>query len=524
MVGRRGVIYFLLVDRFANGDPTNDGAVNPADPQAFHGGDLAGLTAHLDALSELGVDTLWLAPIAEMRDTPFYGHGAFHGYWTRALDALEPRFGTPADLAALTGQLRERHIGLVLDMVYNHVAPEHPWMTERPAWFHGAGPIQDWHDPVEVVTHDVHGLPDLAVEREEVFDYLRGASSHWLRTAGPVAFRLDAVRHLDPVFLTRMGRELRAEAGPGFQLWGEVFDGNVATVLATREAAGLDAVFDFPLHYALADVVCDDAPAVAIPAILDRTAHLPPDTFITFLDNHDTARITTRCHDDAHRVDLALELLFALRGRPMITWGTEWGAQGAGEPDNRADMRWAPAEGAEQDAWMARLALLRTRAAERKASPALRAGQSRTLALGRSWFVVERRSGEDVRWVVYNGGDSELEFAGTTFDARSVRVLDPRADAPALRAPRVTAGVVLITATGAPALAPGDRLRLVGGAPLVGDWDPARGLDLPARVRLEPIAYQWKLAVVRADGRVEWAPGGNQAQLGGSGHLRVRWE
>ncbi len=516
------MIYFLLVDRFANGDPGNDGAVNGSDPQAFHGGDLQGVTAHLDHLRDLGVEQLWLGPIAELRDEPFFAHGAFHGYWTKALDRLEPRFGSEADLASLVTGLRERRIGLVLDMVYNHVAPEHPWVAERPHWFHHAGPIVNWHDADEVVTHDVHGLPDLAQEQPEVLAYLRAASLRWLTLAEPAALRLDAVRHLDPAFLASLGTDLRAAAPAGLQLWGEVFDGNVATVLAAREAAGLDAVFDFPLHYALADVVCDDAPAVAIPALLDRTAHLPPDTFLTFLDNHDTPRITTRCHDDAHRVDLALELLLALRGRPMITWGTEWGVRGAGEPENRADMRWAPGAGPEHEAYRARTALIRSRAGARAASSALRAGDSRTLAVGEHWFVIERRAEDDVRWIVYNGGDSELRYAGTTWAARSVHVVEPRGAG--LRAATPRSGPALLTAIGAPPLAAGDRLRLVGGSPLVGDWDAARGLDLPARVVLDPVAYTWKLVIVRADGSVEWAPGANQAQLGGRGRVSVRWE
>jgi alpha-amylase len=518
------VIYFLLVDRFANGDPANDGAIDPADPQAFHGGDLAGVTAHVDELADLGVDKLWLGPIAKMRDTPFYGHGAFHGYWTDALDRLEPRFGNDADLAALRAALERRGIGLVLDVVYNHLAPDHPWVAERPDWFHHAGPIVNWHDPLEVVTHDVHGLPDLAQENPAVVAWLHDASLGWLGRAGPVAFRLDAVRHLDPAFLARIGADLRAAAPAGFELWGEVFDGSVTTLLDTRAAAGLDAVFDFPLHYALADVVCDDAPAAAIPAVLDRTAALPPEAFVTFLDNHDTARITTRCHDDPARVDLAIDLLFALRGRPMITWGTEWGARGAGEPENRADMRWAPSDAADATAHAARVERLRRRAAERAASPALRAGASRTLGLGRDWFVIERAGEGDVRWVIYNGGPVPLAFGGRAWPPRSVSVVDPAAGAAALRAAAPAAGPAQLVAVGAPPLGAGDRLRLVGGAALVGDWDPARGLDLPARVTLEPLAYTWKLVIVRADGRVEWAPGPNQAQLGGRGRVSVRWE
>ena len=515
------MIYFLLVDRFANGDPSNDGRVDLADPQAFHGGDLAGVTQKLDYLAELGVDTVWMGPIAAMRDEPFYGHGAFHGYWTEALGLVEPRFGTEQELGTLRQAAAARNVSIVLDMVYNHVAPEHAWVSARPDWFHRRGPIRDWGDPTEAQTHDVHGLPDLDQDNPAVYAWLRDTSLSWLARVGPMGFRLDAVRHLDVSFLRRMGAELRAAAGPGFELWGEVFDGNGKVVADTRDAAGLDATFDFPLHYAMRDVVCDGGPAAAIPAVLDRSRHDAPGRWITFLDNHDTPRITTMCHGEAWRVDLALELLFALRGRPMVTWGTEWGATGAGEPDNRADMRWAPADAAERDGWMSRLVLLRSRAAERRTTPALREGRSRTLAIGLDWFVVERAAGAERRWVVYNGGAAPIEVAGLHVDAHDVVVVDPTALG--LRAPVVRSGPVRVRVSGVPPLGPGDTVRLVGGAPELGDWVPGAAPVVPGRVRLDAAVYAYKLAIVRADGRVEWSAAANGFRLGGGGELEVRW-
>lgn len=516
------MIYFLLVDRFADGNAANDLGIDLADPQALHGGDLAGVTAHLDELSALGVDTLWLGPIADMRDTPFYGFGAFHGYWTENLDRLEPRFGVEADLARLVEAMRRRKMGLVLDMVYNHVAPDHPWVSERPAWFHGQGPIVNWGDAEEARTHDVHGLPDLAQENPEVYEYLRAASFGWLHRAHPVAFRLDAVRHLDPEFLTRIGADVRARTSSKFQLWGEVFDGNVATVLDTREQAHLDSVFDFPLHYALREVVCDDRPAAAIAAALDRGAGVPSDAWITFLDNHDTSRITTACHDDARRVDLALSLLFTLRGRPMITWGTEWGATGAGEPDNRADMRWSGATPAEEAAHQARLSHLRTLAGARRVTPALAKGNGRTIGLGEHWFVVERRAEGSVRWVGFNGGTEAVIFEGVELPGRQVKVVDPLALG--VEAPRIRAGWTTIEVSNPPVLAAGDSLRLVGSAAALGDWDPARGVAVPGKVKLPAGAATFKLVVAHADGTATWAPGGNQWMLGAEKKVGVRWE
>ena len=87
-----------MVDRFANGDIKNDVLVDTSDPQAFHGGDLQGVTQHLDHIQSLGADAIWLSPIYQMRTTKFHGHGAFHGYWTEDLGTIAPLMGGEEDL------------------------------------------------------------------------------------------------------------------------------------------------------------------------------------------------------------------------------------------------------------------------------------------------------------------------------------------------------------------------------------------------------------------------------------------
>lgn len=174
-------IYFVMVDRFANGDPSNDGDSNPDDPQAFHGGDLAGLSQHLDWLQALGVDTVWLSPIFRMRTTPWHGYGAFHGYWTWDLSKVEPRFGDDAAVRTLRAELDKRGMKLVLDLVLNHVGPDAPLLTQHPDWFHHNGGVTDWTDPKQLVENDVHGLPDLATEKPEVYRSLVSSTRRWLR-------------------------------------------------------------------------------------------------------------------------------------------------------------------------------------------------------------------------------------------------------------------------------------------------------------------------------------------------------
>lgn len=173
-------VYFAMVDRFENGDSANDGAIDVRDPQAFHGGDLKGLIKRLDWIQSMGFDTVWLSPIFKMRPDKWNGFGAFHGYWTWDLSALEPRFGDELTLAQLRSELDKRGMKLILDVVLNHVGPDAPLVQQKPEWFHHRGGITDWNDAQQLVMNDVHGLSDLATEKPEVFEYLLNATRRWL--------------------------------------------------------------------------------------------------------------------------------------------------------------------------------------------------------------------------------------------------------------------------------------------------------------------------------------------------------
>ena len=155
-------IYFVMVDRFENGDPTNDGNIAPNDPQGWHGGDLQGIVQRLDTISEMGFKTLWLSPIHNGRDTNFHEWGAYHGYWVHDLASVHPPFGTYDDVRELSQALEERGMRLMLDVVFNHTGFDAPRRKSHPQWFHDTPSIENWADPVESVTHQVHGLPDLA--------------------------------------------------------------------------------------------------------------------------------------------------------------------------------------------------------------------------------------------------------------------------------------------------------------------------------------------------------------------------
>lgn len=510
-------IYFVMVDRFQNGDPTNDGAIDLADPHAFHGGDLQGVTQQLDWLQTLGVTTLWLSPVFEMREEKFHGHGAFHGYWIEDFGRIEDRFGGEAALEELSSALSERGMNMMLDVVLNHVAMDGRLLQEKPHWFHGKGGITDWSNREQILTHDVHGLPDLAQENPEVYDHLLSHSLKWLDVVKPAGFRLDAVKHVPDAFWTKYNRDVKKRAGPGFVMLGEDLDGDPARVAHTMRTGQFDAMFDFPLHFALVDVFCRDAHPGRLASILFADRLYPAQVgerregLVTLLDNHDLPRILSSCGNDVDRVVDAVRFMLTARGTPSITWGTESGALGASEPDNRADMVFR--EHPIGDALKRWLSL-------RREHRALTHGTDRILRLGPSTLVYARTSPEETIVVALNRNSAPLALELPDADWRNLET-----DA-VMRAPQAAPGVsvwrapialpvpvstaeVEFRVTGAPT---GGEVRIAGSGPELGNWDPTRA-PKAGKIRL-PVggAFAFKPVVVMPDGAV-WDSGDNRYVL-----------
>jgi glycosidase len=549
-----GALYFVMVDRFANGDPANDGEIDPRDPAAFHGGDLQGVLDHVEDLHALGVRTVWLSPVFKMRTQKFYEWGAYHGYWVEDLLRMEPRFGDVALLKKLSAALHARGMRLMLDVVLNHVAMDAPLVKEAPHFFHGKGGIEDWNDADQLLTRDVHGLPDLAQEREDVYRHLLDASLRWARDVDPDGFRLDAVKHVPLSFWSRYNEELRARAGPGFVLLGELLDGDPALLARTSREGKFDALFDFPLAFALVDVFCKDRPPARIGATfaLDRL-YDDPFSLVTLVDNHDLPRVLTACGGDVERVKGALAVQLTARGTPSLTYGTEVGLAGAKEPENRGDMRFdldPPLK-----AFVSRLLRLR------RELPSLRHGIPMAVALDDGLFAYARVSPGEATVVAINRGTvahriplgGELGRARAT-DLETGAVLSPGyLDVPskgvrlARLSPKESGGfkaladrarsewrgtsakrVVEVSARGAP-LSDGDGLFVTGSSEELGHWQPRRGLgplDTAGTRALElPVGgvHEYKLVVQRSGGSAEWERGENRALFvpEGSGPLKV---
>ncbi|MEC7241334.1 MAG: alpha-amylase family glycosyl hydrolase [Myxococcota bacterium] len=396
-------IYLAMVDRFRDGAESPH-AVAPDDPQGWHGGDLAGVVQELDRLQDLGIQQLWLTPLQASRQAPFHQWGAYHGYWPSDWNELEPRFGSWDDVEALRAGLDERGMSLVLDMVYNHTEFDHPLRQTHPHWFHPERTIENWADPDEVLTGQVHGLPDLDQRHPEVAEFLTDATLLWLEKTGARAIRVDAVRHIHPEFIQNLMASVKARSTQEVTWIGEIFEGDPVKLNDTWRASGLEEVFDFPLHYALLDTVCGEADATRLASILSMDRLYPdPNRLITFLDNHDRPRFASTCGVPGQTED-ALRLLIGLRGRNSWTWGTEAGALGAHEPENRATVEPHQFLGPTADS-------LREAIAFRAAAPVLREGLSALVFLDSDtsvWLRVHERSSALVIFSKSQRSDLEL--------------------------------------------------------------------------------------------------------------------
>ncbi len=380
-------IYFVMVDRFFDGDSEQIGLLSPEDPQGWHGGDLRGVLQHIDYVADMGFGAVWLTPVFDSRDEPFGEWGAFHGYWVDSLSSIEPRFGDYDDLMALSEAMHLRGMRLIADVVYNHTSFDSPLLIEHPDWYHEPAPIVDWNSQVERREHQVHGLPDLDQNNPELSEYLIQSTVDLVQKGGVDALRIDAVRHMDPAVIGGILTAVDQRVGYHVEAIGEIFDGSFSALKEEWRAGGFDAVYNFPLYYATVDAICDGSHMGRLAVALSESARVDGELgrLVNFLDNHDLPRVRGRCRPEV--VDLALTTLFASPGVPMVTWGTESGLEGAEEPDNRGDMVFASPE---QRVLLTDLNRLRGE------TLALRHGDLSVLSLSESSLLVVRREAESV--------------------------------------------------------------------------------------------------------------------------------
>jgi len=380
------VMYLIMPDRFANGDPTNDdpaeaqGFYDRAKPRAYHGGDLRGIREHLPYLKDLGVTALWLTPIVKNGDAQSYS-----GYGAVDLYAVDPHLGTLRDFQELVSAAHQLHVKIFFDAAPNQVGLRHPWVAHPPTpnWFHGTREhhidsysplphsfygqaekqpilndpfesLADPHMPWQLRRNLTEGwffglLPDVNTEDPLAVQYLIQNSIWWAEASGLDGYRVDTFPYVARKFWAEWHAALH-KIYPRLTTIGEIyhpdpevtsfFVGGQKRVDATGQATdtGLTTLFDYPLYFTLRDVLLNGAPAGRIADVLRHDSLYPhPELLVPFFGNHDVPRFASAEGSSPEKLALAFALVLTLRGIPEIYYGDEIAMPGGGDPDNRKD-------------------------------------------------------------------------------------------------------------------------------------------------------------------------------------------
>jgi glycosidase len=360
------VIYLIMPDRFADGDPSNNmppgaatGTYDRNAPKTYHGGDLKGVIDHLGYLKDLGVTTLWLTPVYDNDNST----SDYHGYGAVDLYKVEDHFGTMTDYQNLVAEAHRQGLKVLFDTVPNHVGPNHPWARSQPApgWLHGTPqshintdynypPISDPHAVPENYVSALNGwfanvLPDVAQENPLVAQYLLQNALWWTESSGVDGFRIDTFPYVPRTFWAYYLKGL-FEVYPNFFTVGEIYntDPTVTSYWAGGHTGfdGVDTLlktpFDFPMQDAIDKVVNQGQSAKTIVNVLRQDRLFPhPELLVTFIGNHDMPRFLTQAQGSREKLKAAFSLLATLRGIPQIYYGDEIGMTGGNDPDDRHD-------------------------------------------------------------------------------------------------------------------------------------------------------------------------------------------
>lgn len=369
------VLYLIMPDRFANGCPENDvidgmreKTVNRADGFARHGGDLQGISNHLDYIADLGATAIWLNPTQE-NDME---SGSYHGYAITDYYQIDRRFGSNEDFCALVEKAHEKDLKVVMDMIFNHCGSENYLFKDKPSkeWFnYSSNYVQTSFKTASVM--DIHAsayekkiatdgwfasvMPDFNQRNRHVARYLIQSSIWWIEYAGINGIRQDTHPYADFDFMSQWCKEVLDEY-PYFNIVGETWlNSNVLvsywqkdSKLAAPLNSNLPTVMDFPLQ-ALINQAFDEETGEwggGLYKLYDYQTqdlvYANPMNLLTFLDNHDTSRFaqTDEMAKNLKRYKQAMVFLLTTRGIPQIYYGTEilmTGDKGKGDGDLRKD-------------------------------------------------------------------------------------------------------------------------------------------------------------------------------------------
>ena len=362
------MVYLIMPDRFANGDPSNDSTDDTAEngdrsnPGGRHGGDIQGVIDHLDYISELGATYIWTTPFLEDNDP----QGSYHGYAASDYYHIDSRFGSNELYRTFVEKAREKGLGVIMDIVPNHCSYKHWWMEDLP--------FQDWVHQFDTYTGTnvafstnmdpnaskkdlyiqesgwfVPTMVDMNLDNPYVLKYFIQWGVWWIEYSGLNGFRVDTYPYNEKVPASKWCEAIMNEY-PNFNIVGECWTSSIPQLAywqggnANKDGfdSHLPSIMDFPLHDALRDALDEDYGGwgAGMCKVYDILSHdfvyHDLSKMLIFPGNHDTARIGDCVRKDPRALKLAMVMMATMRGIPQVFAGDELMFVSA-TPDNIGD-------------------------------------------------------------------------------------------------------------------------------------------------------------------------------------------
>ena len=367
------VLYMLMPDRFADGDPKNNDIkgmypykIDRTQPSLRHGGDLEGIRQHLDYFKDLGVTTLWFTPVLENNSPDSNGNSSYHGYATTDYYRVDPRFGTNAEYRKLCDEAHANGLKVVMDMIFNHCGFEHPWLSDMPSkdWLNTPEWLEARKDKTKPEVNDkylqtsykltpivdpyasdvdmketvegwfVPTMPDLNQKNSHVMKYLIQNSIWWIETVGIDGIRMDTYPYADADAMAEWMKTLNDEY-PNFNVVGETWVTEPPYTAAwqkdskiAKKNSNLKTVMDFSFYDKINQAKREDTDGflTGMNRVYNNFVYdylYPnPSSVMAFIENHDTDRFLGNGKDTT-ALKQALAILLTVNRIPQLYYGTE---------------------------------------------------------------------------------------------------------------------------------------------------------------------------------------------------------
>ena len=374
------VLYSLMIDRFANGNPGNDLKLDRPDvlPKVdYYGGDLKGITDKINDgfFDDLGITTVWISPITQnpydawgLNSEPFTRFSGYHGYWPIYVTQIDTRFGTDAELRELLDAAHAHNLNVILDYVANHMHINSPVLKEHPDWTtsmylpDGRRNLELWDEERLTTWFDVH-IPTLDLERGEICEPLTDSALYWIANYDFDGFRHDACKHIPENYWRMLCKKMKTRF-PDRKLWqiGETY-GSPELIGSYVKTGMIDAQFDFNFYHTAIDVLSENDDMTKIARVVSESAanYGSHHTMGNITGNHDKPRfisVAGGAVDPAEdtkkagwfreigvgdpvgykKLALLEAMICTIPGVPCFYQGDEYGVPGANDPDNRRMM------------------------------------------------------------------------------------------------------------------------------------------------------------------------------------------